>query len=90
MAGLYWNGWDRPCGDHDVEFCEECVELHACEIAVRRNRLRRNTSTGAQHRAAADMWTETDYVFTTPTGGPLNPNTDYHTWNGSWRTQKSR
>jgi integrase len=33
-----------------------------------------------EREVAADMWTKTDYVFTTPTGRPLNPNTDYHTW----------
>lgn len=29
---------------------------------------------------AAQLWQETDYVFTTPTGGPLNPRTDYTEW----------
>ncbi|WUH92449.1 site-specific integrase [Streptomyces sp. NBC_00433] len=41
-----------------------------------------------QHRAdqdrdrtvARDLWTEKGYVFTSPTGEPLNPNTDYHRW----------
>ncbi|MEU6941990.1 site-specific integrase, partial [Streptomyces rubiginosohelvolus] len=27
-----------------------------------------------------DLWTEKGYVFTSPTGEPLNPNTDYHKW----------
>lgn len=42
----------------------------------------------AQHRTeqqrerqiAGDLWTEKGYVFTSPTGEPLNPNTDHHRW----------
>jgi integrase len=26
------------------------------------------------------MWRDTGYVFTTPTGGPLNPRTDWDNW----------
>ncbi|MBB5934356.1 tyrosine-type recombinase/integrase [Streptomyces zagrosensis] len=29
---------------------------------------------------ARDLWVEKGYVFTSPTGEPLNPNTDFHTW----------
>ncbi|MEV6506311.1 tyrosine-type recombinase/integrase [Streptomyces sp. NPDC051642] len=29
---------------------------------------------------ARDLWVEKGYVFTSPTGEPLNPNTDYHRW----------
>ncbi len=29
---------------------------------------------------AADLWRESGYVFTTPTGEPLNPRTDYTEW----------
>lgn len=29
---------------------------------------------------AAQLWQETGYVFTTPTGGPLNPRSDYTEW----------
>ncbi len=29
---------------------------------------------------AADLWQEGGWLFTTPTGSPLNPNTDYHQW----------
>ncbi len=29
---------------------------------------------------AAELWQETGYVFITPTGGPLNPRTDYTEW----------
>lgn len=33
-----------------------------------------------ERETAADLWQETGYVFTTPTGGPLNPRTDYTEW----------
>ncbi|WP_445186867.1 tyrosine-type recombinase/integrase [Pseudonocardia sp. Cha107L01] len=33
-----------------------------------------------EREAACDLWTETGYVFTTPTGQPLNPRTDYTAW----------
>jgi integrase len=31
-------------------------------------------------RTACDLWRETGYVFTTATGLPINPSTDYHAW----------
>jgi integrase len=31
-------------------------------------------------RTARQLWVERDWVFTSPTGHPLNPNTDYHEW----------
>ncbi len=33
-----------------------------------------------EREAAGDLWTDSDYVFTKLTGGPLSPNTDYHDW----------
>lgn len=33
-----------------------------------------------ERKAAGNLWTESDYVFTKPLGGPLSPNTDYHDW----------
>ncbi|MFD8169524.1 tyrosine-type recombinase/integrase [Streptomyces cellulosae] len=43
--------------------------------------LRRHRENQARERARArDLWTEKGYVFTSPTGEPLNPNTDYHKW----------
>lgn len=33
-----------------------------------------------ERRVAAQLWQETGYVFTTPTGEPLNPRTDYTEW----------
>ena len=33
-----------------------------------------------ERTAAGHLWVESDYVFTKLTGGPLNPNADYHDW----------
>lgn len=33
-----------------------------------------------ERREAANLWTESEYVFTKRLGGPLSPNTDYHDW----------
>ena len=33
-----------------------------------------------ERATAAQLWQEGDYVFTTPTGRPINPSTDYHQW----------
>lgn len=33
-----------------------------------------------ERKRACDLWRESGYVFTTPTGEPVNPSTDYHAW----------
>ncbi|MFB7559781.1 tyrosine-type recombinase/integrase [Streptomyces brevispora] len=43
--------------------------------------LRRHKEEQGRERALArDLWTEKGYVFTSPLGEPLNPNTDFHRW----------
>lgn len=39
---------------------------------------------------ARDLWLEKGYVFTSPTGEPLNPNTDFHRWKDLLKTAKVR
>lgn len=34
----------------------------------------------AERLAAGSAWEGKGYVFASPTGGPLSPNTDYHVW----------
>jgi len=34
----------------------------------------------AERAATRQLWRDEGWVFATPTGGPLNPNTDYHEW----------
>ncbi|MFF4735103.1 tyrosine-type recombinase/integrase [Streptomyces sp. NPDC002536] len=33
-----------------------------------------------ERETARQLWADKGYVFTSPTGEPLNPNTDYHQW----------
>lgn len=43
--------------------------------------LRRHKEEQGRERALArDLWSEKGYVFTSPVGEPLNPNTDFHRW----------
>lgn len=43
--------------------------------------LRRHKEEQGRERALArDLWAEKGYVFTSPVGEPLNPNTDFHRW----------
>lgn len=35
---------------------------------------------GREREAARQLWQDGDWVFVTPTGRPLSPNTDYHEW----------
>jgi integrase len=35
---------------------------------------------GKDRERARQLWRESGYVFTSPTGQPLNPNSDYHRW----------
>ncbi|MFG2579594.1 tyrosine-type recombinase/integrase [Streptomyces solisilvae] len=39
---------------------------------------------------ARDLWEEKGYVFTSPTGEPLNPNTDFHRWKDLLKAAKVR
>ncbi|MFD9871568.1 tyrosine-type recombinase/integrase [Streptomyces niveus] len=39
---------------------------------------------------ARDLWAGKGYVFTSPTGEPLNPNTDFHRWKDLLRAAKVR
>ncbi|WTJ47544.1 site-specific integrase [Streptomyces atratus] len=43
--------------------------------------LRRHREEQVRERTLArDLWTEKGYVFTSPVGEPLSPNTDFHKW----------
>ncbi|MFI9008834.1 tyrosine-type recombinase/integrase [Actinosynnema sp. NPDC053489] len=63
-------GTKSAAGKRGIGLPDELVELlklHRAEQDRERDR-------------AADLWTETGYVFTTPTGTPLNPRSDYDEW----------
>jgi len=53
-------------------------------------RLRAHQEDRTGTGSAADHWREGGWVFTTPTGDPLNPNTDYHQWKELLRTADLR
>ncbi|MFE4371857.1 tyrosine-type recombinase/integrase [Streptomyces sp. NPDC056835] len=42
--------------------------------------LRHRDEQERERRLARDLWVEKGDVFTSPTGEPLNPNTDHHKW----------
>ncbi|WP_329324504.1 tyrosine-type recombinase/integrase [[Kitasatospora] papulosa] len=53
--------------------------------------LRRHREEQTRERALArDLWTEKGYVFTSPIGEPLNPNTDFHKWKDLLKAAKVR
>lgn len=53
--------------------------------------LRLHKEQQARERALArDLWVEKGYVFTSPTGEPLNPNTDFHKWKALLKAAKVR
>ncbi len=53
--------------------------------------LRRHKEQQERERALArDLWVEKGYVFTSPTGEPLNPNTDFHRWKDLLKAAKVR
>lgn len=89
------HGCTSPCGRKFGGHCPERVALRP-ETAKTKSRagrrgmglpdplielLRLHRKHQEEERAAAfDLWEDTGYVFTTPTGQPLNPRTDYTNW----------
>ncbi len=63
-------GTKSKAGKRGIGLPDELVMLLK-QLSVEQERDRLN---------AAQLWQETGYVFTTPTGGPLNPRTDYTEW----------
>ena len=49
------------------------VSWWRCSSSIARSR-------SASGRRPAQLWRDSGYVFTTPVGEPINPNTDYHHW----------
>ncbi|WP_326566913.1 site-specific integrase [Amycolatopsis rhabdoformis] len=99
----YKHGCLTPCGRKFAGYCPQRVSARR-ETAPTKSRagkryiglpkqlallLVRHQAAHAQERAlAADLWEETGYVFTKPTGQPLVPNTDYHHWKELLRDAK--
>jgi len=89
------HGCVKPCGRKQAGYCPQRVPARQ-ETAATKSRagrrgmglpdplvelLRDHRERQVRERAkACDLWQETGYVFTTPTGQPVNPSTDYHAW----------
>jgi len=89
------HGCTEPCGHRFGGHCPQRVPLRTETAGTKSKAGKRGIGLPDelvmllnQHKAeqeherlkAAQLWQETDYVFTTPTGGPLNPRTDYTEW----------
>ncbi|MGL5824942.1 MAG: tyrosine-type recombinase/integrase [Nocardioides sp.] len=57
-------------GNRVIGLPDELIDL------LRRHRVEQ----GAERDLAAQLWSEGGWVFASPTGEPLNPNSDYHAW----------
>lgn len=95
MRPRWAHGCAEPCGRKMGGHCPDRKPLRA-EAADTKSRAGRRriglpeqlVSLLHQHKRtqeadrlkAAQLWTEGDWVFTTPTGGALNPRTDYTEW----------
>jgi integrase len=90
----YAHGCDGSCG-RTPGYCPRRVQVRAetndtksragrravglpAELGVLLERHRDEQD--AERVAAGQLWRESGYVFTTPLGEPVNPNTDYHHW----------
>jgi integrase len=89
------HGCAEPCGHKFGGHCPQRVTLRQ-ETAGTKSKAgkrgiglpdelvtllkRHKTEQERERLTAVELWQETGYVFTTPTGGPLNPRTDYTEW----------
>ncbi|MEV4134404.1 tyrosine-type recombinase/integrase [Dactylosporangium sp. NPDC049742] len=89
------HGCIEPCGRKFGGYCpqRQPVRAEAADTKSRAGRRRiglpdqlvsllrqHEIDQAADRRKAAQLWTDDGWVFATPTGGPLNPRTDYDEW----------
>jgi integrase len=89
------HGCSEPCGHKHSGHCPQRVPLRSETGSTKSkagNRIiglpdelvrlleRHHAEQDQERTKAADLWHETGYVFTTPTGQPLNPRTDHRDW----------
>lgn len=101
----YQHGCGGRCGRVHAGYCPERVQLRPAAADTKSRASRRTIGLPdeliallREHRAAQDqerkvarqLWHEGDWVFASPTGQPLNPNTDYHHWKSLLRRAKVR
>jgi integrase len=68
---------NRDTGDTKSRAGKRTMGLPAPLVAILRSHKHKQDS---ERDAARQLWDDSGYVFTTPAGKPLNPNTDYHEW----------
>jgi len=94
MRPTYKHGCDGKCGK-PAGYCPERQQARS-ETADTKSRAGRRPiglppallellrahrrEQDRERETAAQPWQEGRYVFTTPTGRPINPSTDYHQW----------
>jgi integrase len=91
----YEHGCGGTCGKDRAGYCRQRRQLRADAGDTKSANGRRVVGLPAElvkllgaHRAeqdrerqlAAQLWQEGGWVFTSPTGQPVNPSTDYHEW----------
>ncbi|WP_405686318.1 site-specific integrase [Streptomyces sp. NBC_01387] len=90
----YEHGCTDPCG-RKAGYCPERLQIRR-EFKNTKSRAGRRTiglpepvvkllrkhqeEQEREIREAGELWEDKGYVFASPTGGPLIPNTDYHRW----------
>ncbi|MEU8609371.1 tyrosine-type recombinase/integrase [Actinoplanes sp. NPDC048791] len=89
------HGCTKPCGRKLGGHCphRKSLRAEAAETKSRAGRRRiglpeqlvsllrqHKRAQAADRHKAGQLWTEGDWVFSTPTGGALNPRTDYTEW----------
>jgi integrase len=89
------HGCATPCGHQHAGHCPQRVSLREETGATKSkagNRIiglpdelvtllqRHRTEQDQERATAAELWHDTGYVFTTPTGQPLNMRTDHREW----------
>jgi integrase len=89
------HGCTEPCGHKFGGHCPQRVPLRTETAGTKSKAGKRGiglpnelvallkqhkTEQERERQTAAQLWQETGYVFTTPTGGPLNPRSDYSEW----------
>jgi integrase len=94
----YNHGCGGTCGKSRAGFCPQRQQVRADAGETKSSHGRRaiglpdelvkllrahRDDQARERQLAAQLWQEGGWVFTSPTGHPVNPSTDYHEWNDS-------
>lgn len=89
------HGCDGSCGHKHAGYCTERVPTRAAAAATKSSAGRRTIGIPqslislieshqreqqAERAKAGQLWQEAGWLFTTPTGDPINPRSDYDDW----------